>query len=74
VPRPLNAIIAEQERAFRDLLDAEREVEAMHRAGKELTPVDGQMSDIDRALERLHAAQHRLDALSAEAVDAATAQ
>jgi hypothetical protein len=72
VPRSLNEIIADQERAFQELLAAQRELNALHRAGRELTPLDGQTSEIDRSLERVYQAQHALDTLNAEAVEAAT--
>jgi hypothetical protein len=72
VHRALGEIIADQERAFGELVAAQREVDSLRRGGKQFTILDGQTSEIDRALERLYQAQHQLDALNAEAVEAAT--
>ncbi|HLZ72073.1 MAG TPA: hypothetical protein VKV26_19380 [Dehalococcoidia bacterium] len=71
--RTLADVALDQERVFRELLVAQRELEALSRAGRELGLVDGETSDVDEALARVHAAQHRLDALAAEAIQAAVA-
>lgn len=69
--RTLAEVTADQERVFRDLLAAQQELEALSRAGRELGLVDGDTSEVDEALARVHGAQHRLDALAAEAIQAA---
>lgn len=69
--RPLAEVIADQERVFAALLAAQRELEALSRAGRQLGLVDGETSDVDVALTSVHRAQHQLDALSAEALQAA---
>jgi len=73
VARTLAEVAVEQERVFRDLLEAQRQLEALSRAGRELGLVDGETSEVDEALARVHGAQHRLDALAAEAIQAAMA-
>lgn len=71
MPRPLADVIADQERVFADLVHAQRELHELNRAGEEMGIVDGDASTVDAVLERLHAAQHLLDALGAEALQAA---
>ena len=71
--RPLAEVIADQERVFAALLAAQRELETLSRAGREMGLVDGETSDVDLAMARVHRAQHELDALSAEALQAALA-
>ena len=69
--RPLEDLIAEQERVFAELLLAQRELNALSRAGRDFGIVDGEISEIDLAMHRVHTAQHELDSLSAEALQAA---
>ncbi|GEM_PF-1925906 len=71
--RRLADVAIDQERVFRELLDAQRELEALSRAGREMGLVDGETSEVDEAMARVHGAQHRLEALAAEAVQAAIA-
>lgn len=71
--RTLAEVTVDQERVFRDLLAAQQQLEALSRAGGELGLVDGETSELDEALARVHGAQHRLDALAAEAIQAAMA-
>jgi hypothetical protein len=73
VSRSLAEVAREQERVFQQLLAAQRELEALSRAGREMGLVDGETSEVDEAMARVHDAQHRLDALAAEAVQAAIA-
>ncbi len=73
VNRPLEAVSGDQERVFGELLAAQRELAALSRAGRDFGIVDGETSEVDLALARVHEAQHRLDALSAEALQAALA-
>ena len=73
VARTLAEVTVDQEQVFGDLLAAQRQLEALSRAGRELGLVDGEMSEVDEALARVHGAQHRLDALAAEAIQAAMA-
>ncbi len=69
--RPLADVIADQERVFAELLHAERELYDLNRAGEKMGIVDGDTSAVDGVMERLHTAQHQLDALGAEALQAA---
>ena len=69
--RTLAAVITDQELVFAELLAAQRELETLSRAGRELGLVDGQESDADAVMSRLHTAQHQLDALTAEGLQAA---
>ena len=69
--RTLAEVTVDQERVFRELMTAQRELEALSRAGRELGLVDGERSEVDEALARVHSAQHHLDALAAEAIQAA---
>lgn len=71
--RPLAAVTDDQQRVFEELLQAQRELERLSRAGRPLGIVDGQSSDTDEVLAAVHDAQHRLDALAAEALQAALA-
>jgi hypothetical protein len=71
VSRTLADVIADEESVFADLLRAQRELHALNRSGREMSIVNGQPSEVDTVLERLHGAQHRLDALTAEALQAA---
>ena len=71
VVRPLTAVEADQQRAFAELLEAQRRLEELSRAGSELSIVDGQTSAADQVLAAVHDAQHQLDALSAEALQSA---
>ncbi len=71
--RTLDEVARDQERVFRELLAAQQELEQLSRAGRELGLVDGETSEVDEALARVHGAQHRLDALAAEAIQAAMA-
>lgn len=71
--RTLAEVTVDQERVFRDLLAAQQQLEALSRAGGELGLVDGETSEVDEVLARVHGAQHRLEALAAEAIQAAMA-
>jgi len=71
VIRPLDEIVRDQEAVFAELLAAEREVERLALAGQQMGLIAGETSALDDALERLHAAQHRFDALAAEALHSA---
>ncbi len=71
MPRPLADVIADQERVFAQLLHAQRELHELNRAGEKMGIVDGDTSAVDAVMARLHAAQHLLDALGAEALKAA---
>jgi hypothetical protein len=66
-------VISDRQRVFEELLAAQRELAALNQAGREMGLVDGTTSDVDEVMARLHGAQHRLDALAAEAVQAALA-
>ncbi len=69
--RALVEVIADQEQVFTELIQAQRELESLSRAGREFGIIDGQSSDADEVLAAVHDAQHRLDALSAEALQSA---
>lgn len=69
--RPLDEIVRDQEAVFAELLAAEREVERLALGGQQMGLIDGETSALDEALERLHVAQHRFDALAAEALHSA---
>ena len=71
--RDLETVIADQEGVFNELLEAERQLAALNDAGGEFGIVDGASSEIDFALAAVHEAQHRLDALLAEGLQAALA-
>lgn len=71
MPRPLADVCADQERVFAELLQAQRELHTLNQAGEQMGIVDGESSSVDGVLARLHDAQHRLDALGAEALQAA---
>ena len=69
--RSLDEIVRDQESVFAELLAAQREVERLNRSGEEMGLVDGESSVLDDALGVLHDAQHRFDALAAEALHSA---
>jgi hypothetical protein len=69
--RSLADVITDEEQVFANLLAAQRKLEGFSRAGGQMGIVDGETSDMDTVLAAVHAAQHRLDALSAEALQAA---
>ena len=69
--RALGAIVRDQEAVFAELLSAQSDVERLNRAGQEMGLIDGETSTLDEALAVLHDAQHRFDALAAEALQSA---
>lgn len=69
--RALETVIVDQERVFSELLEAQRQLAALNRAGRQFGIVDGESSDIDVALGLVHATQHRLEELLAEGLQAA---
>jgi hypothetical protein len=71
MPRPLADVIADQERVFAELLQAQRELHNLNRAGEQMGIIDGDTSAVDAVLEQVHASHHLLDALGAEALQAA---
>jgi len=73
VARPLAAVIEDQQRVFAQLLEAQRELERLSRSGHQPGIIDGQQSDTDSALAAAHDAQHQLEMLMAEALNASLA-
>jgi hypothetical protein len=73
VARPLAAVIEDQQRVFAQLLEAQRELERLSRSGQQPGIIDGQQSDTDSALAAAHDAQHQLEMLMAEALNASLA-
>jgi hypothetical protein len=71
VLRTLDEIVGDQEGVFAELIHAQREVERLNRAGQEMGLIDGERSALDDALDALQDAQHRFDALAAEALQSA---
>ncbi|MHB8578073.1 MAG: hypothetical protein ACYDCQ_22395 [Dehalococcoidia bacterium] len=71
--RPLESVIDDQRRVFSELLEAQRRLATLNDAGREFGIVDGDSSEIDIALALVHDAQHQLDTLLAEGLQAALA-
>lgn len=74
MPRQLAAVITDQELAFAELLESQRRLETLNRSGGQMSIVDGEAtSEVDTEFQRVHNAQHQLEALAAEALQAALA-
>lgn len=69
--RSLAEIVRDQEEIFAELIAAQADLERLNRAGQQLGLIDGETSAVDEALARVHAAQHRFEAIAAEALQSA---
>jgi hypothetical protein len=69
--RRLSDVIDDQQRAFTELIVAQRRLGELTRQGRQVGIVVGTSSEADEAMAELHDALHRLESLSAEALQSA---